>query len=280
MDILKLLPKEIISYIVGSLAHIKVPNPFRMILLKWFANKYKLNLSEAKNPIESFESIGKLFTRELKEDARIIESELVSPADGYLRNAGVIPYNGFLEQIKNKNYNISELLANNQNSDRFMGGSFFNIYLSPKDYHRVHFPVSGEIKSITYVPGKLWPVNDWSLSNIDKLFCVNERIVTYIQSRFGLIAVVMVGATNVGKMSLSFDSILSNMSPFSFSKEVINKNYNQPIICNVGTHLGTFHLGSTVVMLLEKDFNFNELGGQINCNSRTIKLGNSLTTVE
>ena len=102
----------------------------------------------------------------------------------------------------------------------------------------------------THIPGRLWPVNDWSLSTIDDLFSVNERVVTYLKTRFGVIAVVMVGATNVGKMSVTYDSFVTNVPPRE--RETRTRNYGNPVALNVGDRLGTFHMGSSVVVLARR----------------------------
>src|SRR5690606_30652682 len=125
-------------------------------------------------------------------------------------------------------------------------------YLCPTDYHRVHSPVDGKITEIHYIPGKLWPVNNWSVSNIKNLFAINERVVVIIETPKGKCALVMVGATNVGKMTVTFDQgILTNNF---FDRSPVKKKYPTPIEVKKGEDLGAFHMGSTVVMVYEKSF--------------------------
>ena len=131
---------------------------------------------------------------------------------------------------------------------RYENGAFFNLYLSPQDYHHVHSPVGGKIVKSVHIPGKLWPVNDWSLANIDELFSINERVVTYIECDYGLVAVVMIGATNVGKISVVYDSFISNAGN---TKRPVGRMYEPPVETQPGERLGTFHMGSSVVVLVE-----------------------------
>jgi phosphatidylserine decarboxylase len=215
-------------------------------LVRWFADTYQIDVGAAAKSIDDYPSIGHFFTRDLAEGLRPIESDLVSPVDGTLRNFGVIEH-GRLEQIKGKTYTLAGFLADEQNTKRYENGTFFNFYLSPQDYHHIHSPVSGTISRSVHVPGKLWPVNDWSLANIDELFSINERVVTYIDSAYGRAAVVMIGATNVGKISVTYDTFISNDA--NVDRTVV-RDY-PPIDIATGVRLGTFHMGSSVVILFE-----------------------------
>lgn len=243
---LRYVPKNHLSRTVGRLVHARLPRPIARRLVKWFANAYEIDLDAAGKPIDEYPSIGHFFTRELREGLRPIESDFVSPVDGVLRNFGVV-HGGRLEQIKGKTYTLQRFIADETHSRRYENGTFFNMYLSPQDYHHVHSPVSGTIVRSVHIPGKLWPVNDWSLANIDELFSINERVVTYIQCHLGLIAVVMIGATNVGRISVVYDSFISNAGA---NKSVV-RDYSPPINIGAGDRLGTFHMGSSVVILVE-----------------------------
>ncbi|HXI13867.1 MAG TPA: archaetidylserine decarboxylase [Thermoanaerobaculia bacterium] len=243
---LRFIPKNHLSLVVGKLVHVRLPRPIARWAVDRFARAFSIDRESASHPISSYPSIGAFFTRDLKEGVRPVEGDLVSPVDGTLRNYGRIGA-GRLEQIKGKSYSVKAFLGGDSLASSFDDGIFFNLYLSPQDYHHVHSPVAGKVVRSAHVPGKLWPVNDWSMANIDDLFSVNERIITYIDSDFGLVAVVMVGATNVGRMSVVYDSFISNSRPSQRESEI--HEYSKPYELAAGSRLGTFHMGSTVVML-------------------------------
>ena len=243
---LRYVPKNHLSRTVGRLVHARLPKPLARKLVHWFARTYEIDIDSAGRPLHEYPSIGHFFIRELREGLRPIESDFVSPVDGTLRNFGVVQ-NGRLEQIKGKSYTLARFLGD-ENASRYETGMFFNLYLSPQDYHHIHSPVGGQIVRSVHIPGKLWPVNDWSLANVDELFSINERVVTYIDCPLGRVAVVMIGATNVGKISVTYDSFISNASNVSTT---VARDYDPSIGVQAGERLGTFHMGSSVVVLLE-----------------------------
>ncbi|HET7711337.1 MAG TPA: archaetidylserine decarboxylase [Thermoanaerobaculia bacterium] len=246
---LRYVPKNHLSRMIGRLVHARLPPPVARRMVKWFAETYQIDVDAAGKPLHEYPSIGHFFIRDLREGLRPIESDFVSPVDGVLRNFGLIR-EGRLEQVKGKSYTLARFLRDESNARRFEGGVFFNLYLSPQDYHHVHAPVGGQISRSVHIPGKLWPVNDWSLDNVDELFSINERVVTYIKSSLGLVAAVMIGATNVGKISVVYDSFVSNAADID---RTIIRDYDPPIPIAAGDRLGTFHMGSSVVILLEPD---------------------------
>jgi phosphatidylserine decarboxylase len=243
---LRYVPKNHLSRAVGRLVHTRLPRPIARRLVRWFAGTYAIDLDAAGHPVDHYPSIGHFFIRDLREGLRPIESEFVSPVDGVLRNFGPVT-GGRLEQVKGKTYTVARFLGDDAYAARFENGAYFNLYLSPQDYHHVHSPVGGAIVRSVHIPGKLWPVNDWSLANIDELFSINERVVTYVECALGLVAVVMIGATNVGKISVVYDSFISNAG----ATRVAARDYAPPIPIETGARLGTFHMGSSVVVLLE-----------------------------
>lgn len=243
---LRYVPKNHLSRAVGRLVHARLPQPIARLLVRWFANAYEIDVDAADLELHDYPSIGHFFTRDLREGLRPIEGDFVSPVDGTLRNFGIVT-EGRLEQIKGKTYTVASFLADEACARRYDNGVFFNLYLSPQDYHHVHSPVSGRIVRSVHVPGKLWPVNDWSMANVDELFSVNERVITYIDSALGLVAVAMIGATNVGKMSVVYDSFISNAR----AGRTTARDYSPPIAIAAGSRLGTFHMGSSVVVLIE-----------------------------
>lgn len=243
---LRYVPKNHLSRAVGRLVHARLPRPIARRLVRWFASTYAIDVSAATKSPDDYPSVGHFFIRDLREGLRPIEGDLVSPVDGVLRNFGEVR-DGRLEQIKGKSYTLARFLADPANATRFENGVFFNFYLSPQDYHHIHAPVGGTIRRSVHVPGKLWPVNDWSLANIDELFSINERVITYIDSPLGLVAVVMIGATNVGKISVTYDSFTSNTA----ARSTEFRDYSPGFPISAGDRLGTFHMGSSVVLLLE-----------------------------
>jgi phosphatidylserine decarboxylase len=244
---LRYVPKNRLSRTAGRLVHARLPRPIARRLVRWFARTYQIDVGAAALPIEEYPSIGHFFIRDLREGLRPIEGDFVSPVDGVLRNYGNVE-NGRLVQIKGKSYTVERFLGDPELASRFENGAYFNLYLSPQDYHHVHSPVSGNIVRSVHIPGMLWPVNDWSLHNIDELFSVNERVVTYIECGLGLVAVVMIGATNVGKMSVVYDTFISNAATID---RTVTRSYDSPKPIHAGERLGTFHMGSSVVILLE-----------------------------
>lgn len=248
-SILYLLPKNVISRLCGHLAGVGLPMLVRVGVLRAFVWLTGIKIGEAEKQLNKYHSIGELFSRRLKPGLRPVSSELTSPADGLLRSVQTVTA-GKMIQVKGIEYHLDQLLLDSDLAALYEDqGTCFTFYLSPKDYHRVHSPVSGKILRAKHIPGELWPVNDWSLSKIKALFARNERLVIPIQTdQFGIVTVVMVGATNVGKMGLAFDeNCLTNLSsirkPRTFS-------YERPIEIEVGAELGTFQLGSTVLLFL------------------------------
>lgn len=235
-QILRFLPKNFLSCLVGHLAEMRLPQPLAKWTVQAFARAVKIQVDQAALPLEHYRTVAEFFVRDLKPGLRPlpaeVEGQLLSPVDGTLRALG--PINELsLELIKGKNYSVKSLIHEEAWAARFKGGYFYNFYLSPADCHHVYSPLSAEIVHSYYIPGKLWPVNDWALRNIEGLFGVNERLITYLQSSFGLVAVVMVGATNVGKLRLAYNQ------------------HRLPEKIKAGDKLGTFHMGSAVILLCE-----------------------------
>lgn len=250
-SILYVLPKNLISYLFGILASITFPGFIVREVIRSFAKMYKINLYEADKEVHEYRSLDDFFTRKLKVGIRPMGKGIVHPADSNLTQQGVI-YEGTLIQAKGMIYFLRDFIQNDSICDRLTDGYFFLYYLCPTDYHRVHSPVDGYITDIHYIPGKLWPVNAWSTANIKNLFSINERVVVNIETSQGFCSLVMVGATNVGKMTLTFDKeVITNKF---LDRNPIKKKYDNPIRIQKGDDLGAFHMGSTVVMVYEKNF--------------------------
>lgn len=266
------IPKNDLSHWVGRLAHFSLPEPIGPKSVELFAKYYNINLHEAEHPVEHYKTIGELFTRRLKAGVRPIGAGVVHPADALINEAGPITDQKLI-QAKGKDYSVTELLRSGHFSPDFDGGQFLTYYLCPTDYHRVHSPVDGEIIWVAHVPGELWPVNEWSVNKIANLFTVNERVVVMIQTPKGKAALVMVGATNVGNMTMSFDESINTKFRFA-ERQVKERAYEPAIPIKRGDEVGVFNMGSTVVMLYERDvlsIDASDFKG------RHVKMGQSLT---
>lgn len=244
---LGLVPKNALSRAVGAAAHARLPRFITGPSIRAFASAYGIDMSEAEKPISEYRTIGDLFTRRLRPGARVIDRRpglAVSPADGHVSNSGRIT-NGTLIQAKGRDYSVADLLRDSDDAERYQNGSWVTVYLSPKDYHRVHHPVEGRITSSRYVPGHLWPVNAAAVAHVDDLFCVNERIITFVDSPIGEVASIMVGATSVGYMTMSYDDdVVANRG-----RPAALKRYQGGLQIARSEELGIFHLGSTVIVL-------------------------------
>lgn len=253
VSLLNYVPLNHVSAAVGALAHLRLPQPCAGALVRFFCRMTGADPAEAALPLSEYASIGDFFVRDLKPGARPIGAGLVSPVDGVLREAGGLQGDR-IAQVKGRDYSVAELLGDRALAARMAGGSFFNLYLSPPDYHHVHVPCDGTVLSSVQIPGRLWPVNSWALNRVQDLFSVNERVVTVIQTARGVIALVMVGATNVGRISVSYDSFESNKFRLARGPVRIRHYGSDGTIApklNKGAKLGTFHLGSTVIMVCE-----------------------------
>ena len=214
----------------------------------WFVSNYKVNLNEAQlEDIEEYKHFNDFFTRALKNGSRpISDSKVVSPVDGVVSQFGSIK-EALIVQAKGKKYSVEALLAENSKNDLYT--SFVTIYLSPKDYHRIHMPFDGSLKSMKYIPGNLFSVNQRTVNNIDQVFARNERLVCYFETEYGEIALVMVGAIFVGSMETSWEGQIT--PPYVKSIKTYYYDSRQ-IELSKGKELGRFNMGSTVILLMPK----------------------------
>ena len=242
-----LLPQHLLSRLMFRFARIQIPwikNRFT----SWFVSNYKVNLNEAQlEDIEEYKHFNDFFTRALKDGSRpISDSKVVSPVDGVVSQFGSIK-EALIVQAKGKKYSVEALLAENSKNDLYT--SFVTIYLSPKDYHRIHMPLDGSLKTMKYIPGNLFSVNQRTVNNIDQVFARNERLVCYFDSEYGEIALVMVGAIFVGSMETSWEGQIT--PPYSKSIKTYDYDSRQ-IELSKGEELGRFNMGSTVILLMPK----------------------------
>jgi phosphatidylserine decarboxylase len=251
MGLLRFLPLSYLSWFVGILANLPLPQPLARWTIQIFASAYGIDPTLATRPLGEFRSIGEFFTRDLKPEHRPIQGARVFPVDGTLRNVSDLSTDGSIQQVKGKHYTLKQLLAEDLLVERFSSGQLWNMYLSPKDAHHIYAPVSGTIVKTIHVPGFLWPVNDWALSSVDGLFAVNERIITFIESDSGLVAVIMVGATNVGRIALAYTQFETNREPWR-RHQIRSLEHASGIQVRCGDKIGTLQMGSSVILVSEK----------------------------
>lgn len=250
--ILDVLPRERITRLVGRVAGRAVPRAVLDPVLAAYVKAFRVDLGEAQVPAEGFASFNDFFTRKLRDGARAVDADpraVVSPSDGRLDDAG--PVDGESRfTIKGKDYDAAELLGSASEAARFHGGRYAIVYLSPRDYHRVHCPVDGAVSSVRHMPGTLYPVNSIGVEHVPRLFARNERVVVnLVTERFGDVAVVFVGAFIVGRITLTIDAPPRPPHGGSPTERVFEPSVAPRL--SRGDELGAFLLGSTVVMLFQ-----------------------------
>jgi phosphatidylserine decarboxylase len=246
---MRLLPKAALSSLVGKATRARAPAKLRHAAMRAFAKRYRVDLDEAEHPIEGYPTFGDFFARALKPGLRPIaegEKVVVSPVDGAVSQVGTIE-KGSCVQAKGINFSVEKLLGDGAEAERYLhGGSFVTLYLSPRDYHRIHTPLAGRILGFRYLPGEFWPVNQASVRSKEALFCLNERLVTYLETAAGKCAVVKVGATCVSRIRASYDSVVTHDNGAARAH-----TYPLPRPIGKGDELGRFEMGSTVILLFE-----------------------------
>jgi phosphatidylserine decarboxylase len=248
--------------------------PFTSSLINAFINYFKVDMRDALNEeIDHYKTFNAFFTRELKPDARPVDDAdqaIVSPCDGRISQFGPID-DHHLIQAKGKTFTLNEFLTPScQSTHAFIDGSFCTIYLSPRDYHRVHMPCDGKLMEMIYVPGRLFSVAPYAPKTIDKLFARNERVVSIFKCKEGYMASVMVGAVNVAAIEMVWEGLIT---PPHLSTAVHYEYKDKNITLNKGDQMGTFNMGSTVVLLFSKDtMTFNDTL----YNHKPVKMGQRL----
>lgn len=246
-----IMPKHLLSRLAGKLAAAEL-GWFSHLLIRLFIKAYKIDMTEAKAESPSaYVSFNDFFTRELKDDIRPLaaESNIVAhPVDGTISQLGDI-VDGKLVQAKNHDYSLQSLLGGKEETAApYIGGKFATIYLAPKDYHRIHMPVSGTLREMIYVPGELFSVNPLTAENVPGLFARNERVVTIFDTEQGPMALVLVGATIVA----SIETVWAGTVTPPAGKHIFRWQYpaegDNAIHLAKGTEMGRFKLGSTVVL--------------------------------
>lgn len=245
------LPHHTLSRLIGRLAECE-STWFKNRLITWFIKRYNVNMSEARlEDPSAYRHFNDFFTRELKAGARPLdtsEKSVLSPADGAISQLGVIEH-GRIFQAKGHSFSLLELLGGNtERAAPFMGGSFSTVYLSPKDYHRVHMPLTGILREMVYIPGRLFSVNQTTAEHVPELFARNERVACIFDTEQGPMAVVLVGAMIVASIETVWAGLITppmrELRSYDYSQTA-----RQPITLEKGAELGRFKLGSTAVVL-------------------------------
>jgi len=246
-----LLPHHGLSRLTGRLAESTWASTW---LICWFIRRYRVDMSEAviQDPAE-FDNFNAFFTRELAPGVRPIDASagaVVCPADGTISELGRIDEDRIL-QAKDKHYTVAQLLTDEE-SYRFVGGSFATVYLSPRDYHRVHMPLAGRLLRTIYMPGKLFSVNRLTADSVPRLFARNERLVCLFETDQGLMAVVLVGAMIVAGIQTVWSGQVCP-GPAKSRRLTDYTGAAPPVELAKGAELGRFCLGSTAIVLFEPD---------------------------
>ncbi|WP_420799556.1 archaetidylserine decarboxylase [Noviherbaspirillum sedimenti] len=244
------MPKQALTSFAGRVAGVQDPR-FTPQLIRWFVRRYGVNMAEAHNPdIASYSSFNEFFTRALRDGARPLDdADFICPVDGAISQFGAIEKDQIF-QAKGHRYSTTALVGGDGAlAAQFENGSFATLYLSPRDYHRIHMPCDGRLTRMIYVPGALFSVNPTTARGVPGLFARNERVVCVFDSASGPFVLVLVGATIVGSMATVWHGVVNPTRP----GKVREWRYDdQEIVLKKGEEMGRFLLGSTVVMLFPR----------------------------
>lgn len=245
-----IVPQRLFSKALGFCANHRIPFVSRPYT-KYFLRRYQVDMQEAVHEkLDEYKTFNALFTRHLKPGLRPIEGDehtLVSPVDGTLSEFGPIKQDKLI-QAKGIDYSLLALLAGEKSlADTFLDGDFATFYLSPRDYHRVHMPLSATLKAVHYVPGKLFSVSPFTAENISGLFVKNERAIFVFETAVGPMVLIMVGAIIVSSICTAWSGKLK-------STRLMRDDFSaQSIQLARGEEMGHFELGSTVIVLTPKN---------------------------
>lgn len=245
-----LAPQHGISRLAGLLANSRTVW-FKNLFIAWFIKRYQVDMTEAEQPErELYLSFNDFFTRALRADARPVAADtqlIICPADGVISEIGEISGDRLL-QAKGKAFSLLALLGGNpDDAAQFQNGSFATVYLSPKDYHRVHMPLAGRLLKMIYLPGKLFSVNQTTSESVPDLFARNERLVCIFATDAGLVAQILVGAMVVAAISTVWSG---QICPGTATRQEVDYRSQQPAIqLAKAAEMGRFSLGSTVIVL-------------------------------
>ena len=245
-----LIPKQALTVLAGKLAGARAGG-LTTGVIRWFVGRYGVNMAEAANPdIASYPSFNEFFTRPLKPGARpLADADYLCPVDGAISQFGRIQRDQIF-QAKGHSYSTTALLGGDRDLALwFHDGEFATLYLSPRDYHRIHMPCDGRLTRMIYIPGALFSVNPTTARGVPGLFARNERVVCVFENDAGPFVLTLVGATIVGSMATVWHGVVTPPRP----GEIKRWDYtNQPVELAKGAEMGRFLLGSTVVLLWPK----------------------------
>ncbi|MGV3740062.1 MAG: archaetidylserine decarboxylase [Gammaproteobacteria bacterium] len=242
-----LIPKRALNKFAGWMANLRIIK-IKNYLIQDFVHKYQVNMAEAiePNPL-NYACFNEFFIRRLKPELRPISAaDIISPVDGSISEIGYLN-NGQLLQAKGHSYSVSALLGDETYGAAFQSGCYATLYLSPKDYHRVHMPVEGQLQETIYIPGSLFSVQPLTARVIPNLFAKNERMVAIFSTQWGLMAMVLVGAAIVGSIGTVWQGDLPRGS--SIKRTQYPDNIDNAISLGKAMEMGYFKLGSTVIVL-------------------------------
>lgn len=244
----RLLPQRLLCHLIYVIARIRV-RWIKSPLIAWFAQHYRIDLGEAETAdLRAYPTFNDFFTRPLKAGARTIDPDptaIVSPVDGSLTEFGTLR-DDRLMQAKGFDYDAADLLGESSDDTAgFRNGEFATIYLAPHNYHRVHMPLTGRLKRARYLAGKRFSVNADTAMGIERLFCRNERLVTWFDTECGQLAMVLVGALNVSSISTVGHGEIASGRDREWTE-------SDSVSLEKGAEFGRFNLGSTVILLFER----------------------------
>ena len=246
-----LMPKQAMTWLAGKIANARAGSVTTR-LIRWFIGRYAVNMAEAADPdIRSYQSFNEFFTRALRADARPLASaDFICPVDGAISQFGAIEKDQIF-QAKGHHYSTTALVGGDRElAAQFEDGSFATLYLSPKDYHRIHMPCDGRLTRMIHLPGALFSVNPTTACGVPGLFARNERVICVFESIYGPFVLTLVGATIVGSMATVWHGVVNPPR----SAQIQEWRYEgQQVLLRQGEEMGRFMLGSTVVMLFPKD---------------------------
>ncbi|SFU56739.1 phosphatidylserine decarboxylase [Alicyclobacillus macrosporangiidus] len=238
------LPKRTLTACVGRVSRCR----WSRHLIPLYIRYYGIDCKDLERPPHAYDNLLEFFCRRLKSGARPVAGEgIVSPVDGTVSCFGRIR-EGSLLQVKGCTYTLAALLGDAQEAESFQGGDYITLYLSPRDYHRVHMPLPGVIRGWRYIPGSLFPVNPAGVRSIPGLFTKNERLITYVHTASGRFVVVKVGATIVGSIRTGYGP--GYRGPVR-RRSVRMESGSASLRLDRGEEIGRFELGSTVILVFE-----------------------------
>jgi len=249
--LLYLLPHHLLSWLADWVTRCEW-RPLKSLLIRSAIRLYGIDMSLAADPVpENYRSFNAFFTRELAPDARPLEMNenvVLSPVDGAVSQAGFIDADSLI-QAKERKYSLSDLLGgDSETTSLFAGGRFLTLYLSPKDYHRIHMPLTGTLKKMTHVPGRLFSVSPSTTRTVPNLFSRNERIINIFETGIGPMAIIMVGAIFVASMETVWAGTITPQSKRQAHWFYSGKS-EESLTLERGAELGRFNMGSTVILL-------------------------------